>query len=418
MRKRAAQAATPEMARMGAEAPPTPLLSALPRPTPRLFGAVALAAVVEYYGATSEVPWLFLLACWVAAFIVFAGFYTAWNGRGLRASVGVLGTETGAQSPIDDLPEQLLRTGPIPAPIFEGDRLAIELRLETTGAPRGPARLSGLIGEIQMDAATGLVPRNGWHERRLLGPLRRGPVDARTWVLEASDPMGMFRYRRPTPDAEVALVLPRFKSLVAQPQVRDLEASIAAPRSGSGTEMFGVREYRPGDPLRRIHWRSSARHGQLIVREYEPPGVQTLGIFCDPAPDNPDVADQIARLAASEAWDCIREGGRVILWGPGQEPSRPNDARSFWALLDWLARFPSPLGGEVRAKPGKGTFEPAPAPTQVSDAVGICAGDATAIVEALETVRHRGGRIRAWAVGDAELDIDASIRRVGTEWPP
>jgi uncharacterized protein (DUF58 family) len=214
----------------------------------------------------------------------------------------------------------------------------------------------------------------------------------------------MYRYRRPSPDAEVALVLPRFTSLVGQPEVRELEASIAAPRAGSGTEMFGVREYRPGDPLRRIHWRSSARRGELVVREYEPPGVQTLGIFCDPDPATPEVADQIARLAASEAWDCIRGGGRVILWAPGQEPSRPTEARSFWALLEWLARYPT-----------AGTSEPAP--TQVTDAVGVCAGDTSAIIEALETVRHRGGRIRAWVVGEAQVDLDAPVRRVGTDWP-
>jgi uncharacterized protein (DUF58 family) len=83
---------------------------------------------------------------------------------------------------------------------------------------------------------------------------------------------------------------------------RELEASVTAPRSGSGNELFGVREYRPGDPLRRIHWRSSARHGELIVREYEPPGVQTVGILCDPDPPSREAADQVARLAASEAW--------------------------------------------------------------------------------------------------------------------
>jgi uncharacterized protein (DUF58 family) len=226
--------------------------------------------------------------------------------------------------------------------------------------------------------------------------------------LEASDPLGLFRYRRRTPDAEVSLVLPRFTSLVAHAEVRELEASVAAPRAGSGTEMFGVREYRPGDPLRRIHWRSSARHGELVVREYEPPGVQTLGIFCDPAPATGEVADQIARLAASEAWDCIREGGRVVLWAPGQEPSRPGEAGSLWALLEWLARYPrpSPHGGDTDL-----------APTQVSDAVGVCAGNAAQITEALETVRRRGGRIRAWVVGDSDLDLDAEVRRVGTEWP-
>jgi len=363
-----------------------------------------LAAAIEYYGATSEVPWLFLLASWIAALLVAAGFYTVWNWRGLRARVGVHGTEPGPDSPLEGLSEQLLRTGPIPAPIFEGDRLELELGIETIGASRGPARLTGFIAATPLDIATGLVPKAGWKDRRMVGPLRRGPVDATTWVLEASDPMGMYRYRRRSPDAEVALVLPRFTSLVAQPEVRELEASIAAPRAGSGTEMFGVREYRPGDPLRRIHWRSSARHGELVVREYEPPGVQTLGIFCDPAPPTPEVADQIARLAASEAWDCIREGGRVILWAPGQEPSRPNEARSLWALLEWLARYPRAGASED-------------APTQVSDAVGVCASDASTITEALETVRHRGGRIRAWAVGDAQVDLDVPVRRVGTDWP-
>src|ERR1700694_1932741 len=116
MRKRAAQAATPEMARMGAEAPPTPLLSALPRPTPRLFGAVALAAVVEYYGSTSEVSWLFLLAGWIAALCVVCFAYALWNRAGLRLSMSVRGINSSVDSPAGDLPSYLLRNAPLPAP--------------------------------------------------------------------------------------------------------------------------------------------------------------------------------------------------------------------------------------------------------------------------------------------------------------
>jgi hypothetical protein len=40
-----------------------------------------------------------------------------------------------------------------------------------------------------------------------------------------------------------------------------------------------------------------------------------------------------------------------------------------------------------------------------------------ALTEALETVQQHGGRIRAWVIGDAELDIEAPIQRVGTRWP-
>ena len=188
-------------------------------------------------------------------------------------------------------------------------------------------------------------------------------------------------------------------------------------------ELFGVREYRAGDPLRRIHWRSSARLGELVVREYEPPGVQTVGVFCDPNPQTREVADQIARLAASEAWDCIRGGGRVVLWAPGFEPSLPSEARSLWALLEWLARYPQP------------EIDPTGEPPAVSDAVGVSAGANMPLIEALETVKQRGGRIRAWVVGDADIEpgvgasdeghvvsggvlgLDCPVQSVGTAWP-
>jgi len=367
---------------------------------------VVLAAVVEWYGTTSEVSWLFLLTSWVAALCLVCFVYALWNRAGLRPHLRVGGVTSAADSPAGDIPAQLLRNAPLPAPIFEGDGLELEVGLDTTGAPRGPARLVGFIGSEQVSAATGVVPRSGWRRTVELHGLRRGPVGARAWVVETSDMAGMFRSRRPSPDAEVVLVLPRFRAIAGRPQAIEIEASVAAARAGSGTELFGVREYRPGDSLRRIHWRSSARHGELVVREYEPPGVQTLGIFCDPHPATADVADQVARLAASEAWDCLRNGGRVMLWGPGLAPSGPGEARSFWAALEWLARYPSPVasGDDVD-------------PPRVSEAVAVTGGDQKNIAEALEMVRRRGGSVRAWIVGDAEFDLDGPVQHVGTDWP-
>jgi uncharacterized protein (DUF58 family) len=362
--------------------------------------------VVEWYGTTSEVSWLFLLAGWIAALCVVCFAYALWNRAGLRLTMSVRGITPSADSPAGDLPSPMLRNAPLPAPLFEGDGLELEVGLDTTGAPRGPARVVGIVGSKEIAAATGLVPRSGWRHGVELEGLRRGPVGARGCVVESSDVDGLFRSRRPSPDSEVALVLPRFTSLAARPQARELEASVAAPRAGSGTELFGVREYRPGDSLRRIHWRSSARHGELVVREYEPPGVQTLGIFCDPNPAGDGVADQVARIAASEAWDCIRTGGRVMLWGPGLAPSAPGEARSFWAALEWLARYPThaPTGDDAD-------------PPRVSEAVAVTRGVQMEIVEALEMVRRRGGSVRAWVVGDADFDLDGAVQHVGTDWP-
>jgi hypothetical protein len=336
--------------------------------------------------------------------MVVAAVYAGWNYSGLRLHIQLKGSVPGPSSPVGELPENLLRSGPLPAPVFEGDRLELEVGLDTTGARRGPAWIEGSIGSSVINAGTGLVSKDGWRRVEMVPEVRRGPISAMSWTVSAGDPLGLFVGRKRYPDAETALVLPRFTSLSNRRQVRELEAVAAAPRAGSGTELFGVREYRPGDSLRRIHWRSSARHGVLVVREFEPPGVQTLGIFVDPAPRSVEVADQIARIAASEAWDCIRDGGRVVMWGPGLEPTHPSEARSLWALLEWLARYPAPSGAFGADSPASG------------EVVAVTAGDPR-LVEALEDVRGRGGRVRAWVVGEAELDPDADVQHVGTQWP-
>lgn len=44
---------------------------------------------------------------------------------------------------------------------------------------------------------------------------------------------------------------------------------VPSPRTGSGEEFAGVREYRSGDSPRHLHWRASADRGELVVREFE-----------------------------------------------------------------------------------------------------------------------------------------------------
>ncbi|MCA8923797.1 MAG: DUF58 domain-containing protein [Planctomycetes bacterium] len=51
--------------------------------------------------------------------------------------------------------------------------------------------------------------------------------------------------------------------------------------AGEGDLPLGVRHYRPGDPLRRVHWPSSARHGRLVLREYEREVARPVWIFLD-----------------------------------------------------------------------------------------------------------------------------------------
>ena len=338
-------------------------------------------------------PWLFLLAWWVLALIVAAGSYAAWNRSGLSLHLVVRNTMPAAGSPADDLPEQLLRRAPIPEPVFEGDGFGLEVALHASRGARGPVWAVGQVGAKEVWVSAGVVPKAGCSRVKDLPALRRGPVAARGWRIHTSDPLGFFRGVRPTPDSEIALILPRFASLAGRREPRELEASLPVPRAGSGNELFGIREYRPGDSLRRIHWRSSARHGELVVREYEPPGVQSLAICLDPQPPTPEVADQIARIAASEAWDCIQEGGQVVVWAPGLESSQ--SSRDLWSQLEWLARYPNNPSGGV---PRSGRQE-------------------VVVITASADEDLLANASRAWVVGDVEIDTDVAFERVGLQWP-
>ena len=361
---------------------------------------MALAAILFFYAANSEVVWLYLLAYWVAALVLVSFVYAAWN-RGFSLDATLAGIRRASGFDAEGLAEEVAQDEP-----FELDRFRIQITIGSRRGTRGPARAYGKVGVTSMSIAAGVVPRSGGHTEQLLPqPSRRGPVEMSDWWLQSGDPLGLFKRIKRGKDGEVALVLPRFTSLRAQPLVRELEAAVTAPRAGYGTEVFGVRPYQPGDPLRRIHWRTTARRGELIVREFEPPGVQNLGIFLDPSPPEQAAADQVARIAASEAWDCLRAGGRVTLWAPGCEPSRPDEERNLLALLQWLARYPK---RSVDAGP----------PPPVGAAVAVTTKSDSRLLDAIEDVRTHGGPVRAWVVGEAALQSDIEVERAGLGWPP
>lgn len=373
------------------------------RPTLRLVGALGLGAVLYAYGATSEVAWLFLLGLLVWALVPAALAYATWNRGGLKGRVLPAAVQAAASSPVELVPDALLRDAPLPAPVFEGDELRLRLELESKRGERGPALLTAEVGGEQLEAGTGRIDGGGWHALRSLPAVRRGVLAAEDVRLVSGDPAGFFRHSKSLPGGEVAVVFPRFASLADSLRVREVESFLTAPRAGQGGETFGVREYRPGDPLRRIHWRSSARRGELVVREMEPPGLRVAGLLLDATPPSREAADQLARLAASEAWDCLRAGGRALLWTPGREPSAACGMHGFWTLLDWLARYPDDLPA------GAGM------PPSFSEAIGFVAGGED-VVAVLHELRLRGAEVRAWLLGES-VEPDFPARRAGLEWP-
>ncbi len=110
-------------------------------------------------------------------------------------------------------------------------------------------------------------------------------------------------------------------------------------RDGAGNwgDPLGVRPYRRGDPLRRIHWGQTAKHRQLIVCEVQSHALPHVQILLDTdlaVHSGPDGSlEWSIRIAASFADGWIRQGARVDLLSRDLEPN--SRARSRRSHSDW-----------------------------------------------------------------------------------
>ncbi|MEX0427472.1 DUF58 domain-containing protein [Nocardioides sp. DS6] len=127
---------------------------------------------------------------------------------------------------------------------------------------------------------------HGWR-RRVTYQVRsdvRGRFDIGPMRVRVADPFGLVELGRSFQTTTSFTVTPRTVTL----SPIDLSGTASAsgdsrPRSFSGgsAEDVTVREYRRGDDLRRVHWRSSARVGQLMVRREEQPWQARATVFLD-----------------------------------------------------------------------------------------------------------------------------------------
>jgi uncharacterized protein (DUF58 family) len=119
-----------------------------------------------------------------------------------------------------------------------------------------------------------------------LTPLRRGVIHLNDLRALMPDPLGLFqKCIRVKAQASALLVLPRRHPLPAikLPGGAAFKVSGEANTNMIGTcgEFVGLRDYRPGDPLRQIHWKSWARTGRPIVKELEDTFYPRYGLVLD-----------------------------------------------------------------------------------------------------------------------------------------
>lgn len=140
-----------------------------------------------------------------------------------------------------------------------------------------------------------------------LTPLRRGLLQFEGLTLARPDPLGLFRAFTAVPSRQQTLVLPRRYPLppIALPGTMKYQAGGIALASnvGQSDEFVSLRDYRHGDPLRHIHWRSWAKAGRPVVREFEDEFFVRHALVLDTFSDHPrtDVFEEAVSVAASFA---------------------------------------------------------------------------------------------------------------------
>jgi uncharacterized protein (DUF58 family) len=218
--------------------------------------------------------------------------------------------------------------------VAEGRRTPVLLELSSVGGlPQGTLRVADRIppGLLPPDETPAFeTPRamDVWDgsegewtyflEPQCRGVYRLGPVQ-----METSDPLGLFVF---------SATISADTEIVVHPEplnTRDLSVGgegshgirerDGKTRKGDGMEFHGVREYRPGDPLRRVHWRTTARTGRLVVVEFERAYQQNIVIGLDLArgteygAGRETTLEYAIKVAATLADRTMKAGGGVTL---------------------------------------------------------------------------------------------------------
>lgn len=231
-----------------------------------------------------------------------------------------------------------------------GEGVTIRVSAEHEGGIRLPHPLVSVrAGDEQVWARLDTV-RSGRQvsDEITLDTPRRGVLAVGPLTHHLSDPLGLVRRTRSWAPATELYVRPRMTMLpsLGLGELRDLEGASTDTISMNDLAFHALREYVRGDDMRHVHWRSSARAGELLVRQYQESRRNQTTIVVDVAkssyaPDGDDAFELGASVAASLVSLAGQEGQLVTLVA-GEERHRDRPAGEVLDALCRIDRTPDP----------------------------------------------------------------------------
>lgn len=308
----------------------------------------------------------------------------------------------------------------LPGRVSLGRRFTARVRLVAAHAARDVVLETGggdSERRVPVEAVSRLAPAEPAERGVALRLERRGHHDRFPLSISTTWPTGLFEARAEVSLPCSVLVLPRVQRIrslaFASLTSREERRTSARRRSGEG-EFRSLREFRRGDPVSRIHWRTSARHARLLLRELEDERAPRYDVVFDPRIARPDAARALALFesgvtaAASLVAGLLKRGGRVRLQTLGQsgglDLTGPRDLRRALVLLARVEPRPArePLGETSTDVAGRVT---------VRFGSGHRDGSGTARAVGLQRMASGGWIVDAEARGSR--DLYAGRRRAG-----
>ncbi len=242
-----------------------------------------------------------------------------------------------------------------PSRVHAGDDARIDLLV--TSQRRTPVvTLEDPVGETR-GAVVRLAPLLRSELRRAayrLPTTQRGILPVGPMQVTRTDPLGLAKRTTVAAGRRQVMVYPRIDPIdpPGLPNRRDIGGeSMARIRSRRFDEFAGLRAYVPGDDLRLVHWPSSARTGELVVRLHEQPEPIGVTIVLDLRRSaHPTVAslERAISAAASVIVAAARHGRRTVLLTSGGVELDSSRAGAVAAMLDHLTTVGAQPIGSLR----------------------------------------------------------------------
>ena len=243
-----------------------------------------------------------------------------------------------------------------PSLVHEGDTVTVDARV-TNRAKRPSLNLS-LIDEVgalgSAEFAVGLV-RAGQtvsaSYRILCRP--RGVYPVGPAMARVGDPLGMAERQSASSGVDRLVVYPAVEDLIGFPMTRGRDPATHASKpefsNRGGEDFYTLREYVTGDDLRYVHWPSSAKRDELLIRQLETPWQSRALVVLDvrrQVYENADCFEQAVRGAASVIRHLSRSGFDAELWAGGATTVH---VRQYTAAMEQLATVSPHPKTDIRA---------------------------------------------------------------------